>query len=274
LHLGLNPDDAQDCVTEVCLRYRKRTGTFPHDEETPDLRLLRLLTLNVVREHQRTQQRRLRLEQDYFALQRQQQANAPTPMAQAIARVDCEQFRAQLPDYLRRTLELMEAGDTPKAIAARLGVAVGTVYSYQRELRERFVEFFGYDPRKSGGRVLYQSRSQSSQKRVCPITPSLRFPLQAGGTEPTRPTRFPSRSGGNLKEGGNCKLCPCDWYYITVVACQWVTETTHRRFRMMRRQKVLGVVALSLAVANLIALPDTLNAVAALRGGGQRWLPR
>ena len=56
------------------------------------------------------------------------------------------------------------------------------------------------------------SRSQSSQKRVCPITPSLRFPLQAGGTEPTRPTRFPSRSGGNLKEGGNCKLCPCDWY--------------------------------------------------------------
>ena len=62
--------------------------------------------------------------------------------------------------------------------------------------------------------------------------------------------------------------------YITVVACQWVTETTHKRFRMMRRQKVLGVVALSLAVANLIALPDTLNAVAALRGGGQRWLPR
>jgi hypothetical protein len=58
----------------------------------------------------------------------------------------------------------------------------------------------------------YQSRSQSSQKRVCPITPSFRFPLQAGGTEPTRSTRFPSRSGGNLKEGGNCKLCPRDWY--------------------------------------------------------------
>ena len=46
------------------------------------------------------------------------------------------------------------------------------------------------------------------------MTPSLRFPLQAGGTEPTRPTRFPSRSGGNLKEGGNCKLCSCDWYYF------------------------------------------------------------
>ena len=31
-------------------------------------------------------------------------------------------------------------------------------------------------------------------------TPSLRFPLQAGGTEPAR---FPSRSGGNLQEGGS-----------------------------------------------------------------------
>jgi DNA-directed RNA polymerase specialized sigma24 family protein len=163
LHLGLNPDDAHDCVAEVCLRYHKRTGAFPHDEETPDLRLLRLLTLNVVREHQRTQQRRLRLEQDYLAQQRQQHASAPTPMAQAIARVDCERFRAQLPDYLRRTLELMEAGDTPKAIAARLGVAVGTVYSYQRELRERFVEFFGYDPRKSGVRVVnYSGCSEAS----------------------------------------------------------------------------------------------------------------
>jgi hypothetical protein len=42
-------------------------------------------------------------------------------------------------------------------------------------------------------------------------TPSFRFPLHVGGTAPTRlpasarevaPTRFPSRSGGNLKEGG------------------------------------------------------------------------
>ena len=32
-------------------------------------------------------------------------------------------------------------------------------------------------------------------------TPSLRFPLLAGGTEPTRPTRFPTRSGGNLRRG-------------------------------------------------------------------------
>jgi hypothetical protein len=55
-------------------------------------------------------------------------------------------------------------------------------------------------------------------------TPSLRFPLQAGGTEPTRPTRFPSRSGGNLQEGGNCKLCPCDWYnFISVLNANLAT---------------------------------------------------
>ena len=68
------------------------------------------------------------------------------------------------------------------------------------------------------------NRCKSCQAGIIPIagtqftktseieTPSLRFPLQVGGTEPTRPTRFPSRSGGNLKEGGNCELCPCDWY--------------------------------------------------------------
>ena len=79
---------------------------------------------------------------------------------------------------------------------------------------------------EQGYSVQYQSRSQSSQKRVCPITPSLRFPLQAGGTEPTRPTRFPSRSGGNLKEGGICKLCPCDWY------------NTNRRTRVHKKRQL------------------------------------
>jgi len=33
-------------------------------------------------------------------------------------------------------------------------------------------------------------------------TPSFRFPLQAGGTK----SRFPSRSGGNLQEGGTTRL--------------------------------------------------------------------
>jgi DNA-directed RNA polymerase specialized sigma24 family protein len=210
LHLGLNPDDAHDCVAEVCLRYHKRTGTFPHDEETPDLRLLRLLTLNVVREHQRTQQRRQRLEQDYLAQQRQQHASAPTPMAQAIARVDCERFRAQLPDYLRRTLERMEAGDTPKAIAARLGVAVGTVYSYQRELRERFVEFFGYDPRKSGVRVVNYSgcseASSSDNTQEVRNDATAEDPWCSGvvvsGSELGSVARHPDRSGSDDWRGG------------------------------------------------------------------------
>ena len=46
---------------------------------------------------------------------------------------------------------------------------------------------------------------------TCAIeAPLLQVPPARRGNR-TR-ARFPSRSGGNLKEGGNCKLCPCDWY--------------------------------------------------------------
>jgi hypothetical protein len=80
------------------------------------------------------------------------------------------------------------------------------------------------------------------------MTPSLRFPLLAGGTKPRGArfplakqalarfpsrsggnlpsfsvslakqgnrtlARFPSRSGGNLQEGGNCELWLRSWYY-------------------------------------------------------------
>jgi hypothetical protein len=31
--------------------------------------------------------------------------------------------------------------------------------------------------------------------------------------------RFPSRSGGNLQEGGNHKLCLCIWYQNHTVNC-------------------------------------------------------
>ena len=40
--------------------------------------------------------------------------------------------------------------------------------------------------------------------------PLLKVPPASRGNR-TR-ARFPSRSGGNLQEGGNCKLCPRDWY--------------------------------------------------------------
>ena len=72
--------------------------------------------------------------------------------------------------------------------------------------------------------VYYTNRRARVHKTRQLTTPSLRFPLLAGGTEPLRvplakrgepmrPTRFPSRSGGNLKEGGNCELWLRSWYY-------------------------------------------------------------
>jgi hypothetical protein len=42
------------------------------------------------------------------------------------------------------------------------------------------------------------------------MTPSCRFPLQAGGTEPLRGS--PRESGGNLRRGGNQELWLRDWY--------------------------------------------------------------
>ena len=56
---------------------------------------------------------------------------------------------------------------------------------------------------------------------------SLRFPLQAGGTEPTRPTRFPSRSGGNLKEGGKSRT----------LNAQLVLRLTHSTARVEARAR-------------------------------------
>jgi hypothetical protein len=53
------------------------------------------------------------------------------------------------------------------------------------------------------------NRQAKVHKKQQLITPSLRFPLQAGGT---KTLRFPSRSGGNLKEGGNCGLWRFSWY--------------------------------------------------------------
>jgi hypothetical protein len=42
-------------------------------------------------------------------------------------------------------------------------------------------------------------------------SPSFSFPLPAGGTAMCA-ARFPSRSGGNLKEGGNQELWLRNWY--------------------------------------------------------------
>jgi hypothetical protein len=61
----------------------------------------------------------------------------------------------------------------------------------------------------------FPSRSGESSLSTFPLakrgepSPST-VPLAKRGNQ--APARFPSRSGGNLKEGDNCKLCPRDWY--------------------------------------------------------------
>jgi hypothetical protein len=56
----------------------------------------------------------------------------------------------------------------------------------------------------------YQSPSQSSQKKAVD-DPLLKVPPASRGNR--TPARFPSRSGGNLKERGNRELWLCSWYY-------------------------------------------------------------
>ncbi len=95
----------------------------------------------------------------------------PSPYARASAQVDYERFLEFLPSYLRRMLLLLMDGYTPDEIAQRLQVGVGTVYAYRQQLREKFVEFYGYDPRIWGSCVVNYSgngarRSQSNTQEV------------------------------------------------------------------------------------------------------------
>jgi hypothetical protein len=53
--------------------------------------------------------------------------------------------------------------------------------------------------------LLGNAASKHARKKPYPSKPARR------GNRP--PARFPSRSGGNLQEGGDCRLCPCDRYY-------------------------------------------------------------
>ena len=59
--------------------------------------------------------------------------------------------------------------------------------------------------------------------------------------------RFPSRSGGNLQEGGNCKLRPRDWYYSPHLN---LMETVWRRVKggLMPRRYYEDVASLRAAV--------------------------
>jgi hypothetical protein len=96
--------------------------------------------------------------------------------------------------------------------AVRAAAPEGTLFTIQQDALQKVRDGITTIEEVLSQIHLYQSRGHSLQKQARLKTPSLRFPLLAGGTEPTRPTRFPSRSGGNLQEGGNCKLRPRDWY--------------------------------------------------------------
>jgi len=151
---GLMTVDADECVSEVLLRYRHRRGAYPWEEPAPNEKLIRILVQNVVYEYKRTCARRQHLEREYCALQQALFATAETHERQAVSNAAADQFRAQLPCYLRQTLELLEAGYTPAEIAQQLGICASTIYTYRRELKAHFIRFFGYDPRISGGRVV------------------------------------------------------------------------------------------------------------------------
>jgi len=107
-------------------------------------------------------------------------------------------------------LEWRLAGYSWDKAAQQLGVKASTLRGYLLELRAKFVQFFGYN---SSNRASDTNRRAKVHKKQQLKPPPSGSPCRQG--EPT-PTRFPSRSGGNLKEGGNCKLCPCDWYDMCI----------------------------------------------------------
>ncbi len=154
IRAGLSAPDAEECVCEILQRYCRRRGAYPWNELAPDERLLRLVAHNVACEYQRTSAHRQRPERDYCAQQQALARAAETPEHQAISNVDAERFRAKLPRYLRETLTLLEAGYTPAEIARTLGVCESTVRTYRRELKAKFVKYFGYDPTNRGSCVV------------------------------------------------------------------------------------------------------------------------
>jgi thiamine biosynthesis lipoprotein len=148
-----------------------------------------------------------------------------TPLLRLWGFVD-KQYRVPDPDAIEQALErvgmelvLLEPSGC-WVYYALLGVelsfgAIGKGWAIAqciRILRELGVENALLD---AGGSTLYALGAPEQS------TPSLRFPLQAGGTEPSRfpsrsdeteaPPRFPSRSGGNRKEGGNNSQAHAGW---------------------------------------------------------------
>lgn len=177
IQAGLSEPDAQDCAWAVLERYHRRRERFPWEEAGADERLFQRVVANIVAEFRRTQRFRQAREADYCALVRLQIEATPALQTQAIEHVEYERFLHSLPPYLRQTLRLLQQGYTVREVAQIRGVSKLTIYAYRQELRAKFVDFFGYDPRKSVGCVVNYSgnanrHSQSDTEEVSDDAPT------------------------------------------------------------------------------------------------------
>ncbi|GBC95594.1 hypothetical protein HRbin16_01385 [bacterium HR16] len=148
-HHALKREQAEECVTQVFLRYHAKADAPPWDADTPPPLFWRLAR-DVLCEHFRRQTReKQRLEKLQCALT----CNAETCVETlAVDELDAERFANSLPERLRQVLELRLQGYTCAQIAEQMSLSPGTVQAYLAELRKKFVKYYGYDPTKSPSR--------------------------------------------------------------------------------------------------------------------------
>lgn len=144
-HHALKREQAEECVTQVFLRYSTKTDTPAWGTGAPPplfWRLARDVLCEYFRRQERQKQQREKLQGAV--------ANTREFCAEmlAIDRLDAERFANRLPDRLREVVKLRLQGYTCAEIAKQLSLSPGTVKAYLAELREKFVQYFGYDPTK------------------------------------------------------------------------------------------------------------------------------
>ncbi len=155
---GVKPQQAQELLTELCLRYSRRRLLPVLGQGVPPPALWQLAR-DLLCEHWRRQRR---AKQQLDALHAQCLCN-PAPI---FAReVDARLFLDDLPPRLQEVLALRLEGETCEQIAGRLGIGVGTVKSYLKDLRAKFLAFFGYDPTKRRSASGYINRKRSKRRK-------------------------------------------------------------------------------------------------------------
>ncbi len=156
--------DAEDCVIEAFLRYRQARGAFPFEEPEPDYSLLTLKVRNVALEHLRMVRRR----QSLYSVVGQvlPKEVQPSPEMEVITDLDVQRFIQSLPPRLAGYLHLRLQGYTIQECASRLGVSEGTLKSYLPALRQKFVDYFGYDPTINRCSVVNMGKSQQDGTEI------------------------------------------------------------------------------------------------------------